>query len=177
MRTVPKKFLGEFLTKLDTMVSNMIAAILEDPLSEDQLIQCHLPLSHGGLGIMAAKNNIVAIKIAKWEQTHDKLKQFLVERNYLSEKVFFNLISEFFDLKLGFRNMIGMDSIEDFTDKQWKTQRFLTNKIADKQIAPLYERSNGYHQAWINGCRPMVLQLGYKQPLFRILNLQMNNFV
>ena len=29
----------------------------------------------------------------------------------------------------------------------------MTNKIADKQLAPLYERSDGYHQARINGCR------------------------
>ncbi len=78
----------DFIIEIDKLVQNTIATILETPLNEEHLIQCQLPLSHGGLGIMAAKSIVQAAQISKWKQVCDDVRCLtLGDRPYQSSKI------------------------------------------------------------------------------------------
>ncbi len=155
IRTIPRKFLQDFILEIDRLVTNSVSKIVEAPLDSYQLIQVSLPISFGGLGVLCLKTFSLAIKSALWNQIHGDLVSELVEkRKFFNISVFNLLNTEYFHVQKDFLSATTRLSEEEISAISWSNQKFLVQEIAKKEWTKIYSVStSNYHKARLLGCR------------------------
>ena len=155
IRTIPGKYLQDFILEIDKEVSNMISEIIESPLNLSQQIQSSLPISFGGLGVLCLKTYTMAIKSALWTQICDFLYCNLVtEKKYFDKRAFDLINTEYSITKKFLVDFVGYKSVDDISKLDWSNQRYLVQKIAEKQWSKICNNNTpNYHRARLFGCR------------------------
>ncbi len=155
IRTIPRKFLQDFILEIDKKVVNSVCSIIEAPLNPNQLVQVSLPLSLGGLGVLCLKTYTLAIKSALWSQIGENLFSLLVSKGKFFDRNTFNLInSEYFNFKSKFIIATDCKTPDEIPDSSWLVQRHLVQSIAQKEWKKIYTKETPkYHQARLLACK------------------------
>ena len=117
-RTIPYRYLMNFILEIDKMTQNTISHILETHLTQQKLLQSQLPMSHGGLGMMAIRSTIEAIKTSSWNQIDQRMDAILVESRTSKKKEFESLTMEHQEMKQNYMDKIGDELTATISLKQ-----------------------------------------------------------
>ncbi len=117
-KTIPYRYLMDFILEVDKLTKNMVSYVLETPLTKENTIQVRLPMFQGGLGIMVIQTNIEAIKTASWNQIFQRAQSIMLQSKIMTENQFNNSTNERNLMRNRYIDKIGNDVAALLTIKQ-----------------------------------------------------------